>query len=162
MTVEMKLVSAPVPGNETMACRRYAAIRRVPDGTRHGGRAKQGLKPLPIPAPSRWDGKTVPVEFCQTPGIGKAADTPRRLPPQDHPAFATVASFCSKNRWASPVLNQTQTRIPCGTDMRPERTGTVILCRLGGYSTRLFLFVPEAPRAPSSPTPQTEPGPVHS
>ena len=53
-----------------MACRRYAAIRRVPDGTRNGGRAKQGLKPLPIPAPSRWDGKTAPLELCQTPGTG--------------------------------------------------------------------------------------------
>jgi len=28
-----------------------------------GGGKTQGLKPLPIPAPSRWDGKTAAVEF---------------------------------------------------------------------------------------------------
>jgi len=35
-----------------------------------GGGKTQGLKPLPIPAPSRGDGKTVPVEFRQTPARG--------------------------------------------------------------------------------------------
>ncbi len=34
---------------------------------------KQGLKPLPIPASSRWDEKAVTVEFYKTPDTG---DTP--------------------------------------------------------------------------------------
>ena len=35
---------------------------------REMGGAKQGLKPLPIPAPSRRDRKAATVEFRQAPG----------------------------------------------------------------------------------------------
>ncbi|MFA5204541.1 MAG: hypothetical protein WC708_09085, partial [Lentisphaeria bacterium] len=80
----------------TMACRRYAAIRRVPDGTRNGGRAKQGLKPLPIPAPSRWDGKTATVEFRQTPGAGlPPAKTPSLLRSHEEHEDKSKMWFCA-------------------------------------------------------------------